>query len=636
MQAYQDGQELTSEFAIVATVSPGHTIAEVEAAANAELERLKVEPPTPEEVERAQNTFEARLMRSLESISEFGGRADRLNLYNIYTGNPGFMSEDYGRYAGVDTAAVSNAARRFLGTGRVVVELVPGAEVSIEPNPVIAAEAARARLARQIPASSASGDGAQDETNSRARTAEVHDGRESLPPAAAEPTFYLPPIQRARLSNGMQLLLVEKHDLPMVNLHVVFPAGRGHDGASSPGLAEMTAAVWDEGTARRSAEDIASELGILGAYLSVSVDWDTTSVRLFTLKRHLPKALDITADVLREPTFPEEELQRQRVIALGRLEQIRNEPTALASLAAAQLLYGFDHPYGHPAWGNAAAIEKLEPADLKRFHAAYMWPETAAVIVVGDVALAEVEEQLNAALRRWQAAAPPPAALDFTVPKPKPTRLVLIDKPQAAQSVIYLALVGERRNTPDFFAQNVMNAVLGGQFSSRLNMNLREQKGYTYGARTVWDWRVNERGPLLATASVQTAVTAAALSEFLKEFQGMVAERPIDEEELDFCKKFLARGYSSGFESPSRIAMQLETLFAYGLPDDYFNTVVPGVRAVTVEGAMRVAKKYLALDCLAIVVVGDRAAIEPQLRELPVGRNLAVYSFDDDFRLNLG
>ena len=210
---------------------------------------------------------------------------------------------------------------------------------------------------------------------------------------------------------------------------------------------------------------------------------------------------------------------------------------------------------------------------------------------------------------------------------------MLIDKPHAAQSVIHLALIGSRRNTADFFPQNVMNMVFGGQFSSRLNLNLREQKGYTYGARSAWDWRVHECGPFVATSSVQTAVTAPALAEFLKELDGMVGARPVEEKELDFCKKYVTRGYTAGFETPSQVATQLETLFAYKLPDDYFNSVVPGVRAVTAEDTMRVAKKYLALDRLAIIVVGDRAKIEPELRKLPIGKELTVYQFDEDFRL---
>ena len=431
----------------------------------------------------------------------------------------------------------------------------------------------------------------------------------------------------------MQLLLVEKHDLPVVNLHVVFPFGRASDSRSLPGLAEMTAAVWDEGTAKRSAEEIASELDGMGAHLSVMADWDTTSVRLFSLKRHLPKALDVFLDVLREPAFPEQELHRQRQHALSRLTQIRNEPTALASLAATQFLYGYDHPYGHPQWGNPAVLQALTPADLRRFYQSHARPEQAAVLAVGDVALDELKAELDASLGEWRPASPAADPPDFASPQPRPTSLVLIDKPHAAQSVIHVAMIAGRRNTPDFFPQTVMNMVFGGQFSSRLNMNLREQKGYTYGARSVWDWRVHSSGPFMATSSVQTKVSALALAEFLKELDGMAGGRPVEEKELDFCKKYVTRGYMAGFETSSQVGTQLEALFAYKLPDDYFNTVVPGIRAVTAEDVMRVAKKYLALDRLAIIVVGDRAKIEPELRKLPVGEGLQVYHFDESFRL---
>ncbi len=623
VQAYQDGQELTGEFAIVATIRSGHTIAEVEAGIAAEIQRIKAQPPTPEELDRAVNTFEARLVRSLESVSEFGGRADRLNLYNVYTGDPGFMTKDFDRYCHVSAGDVTQMAKRFLGPGRVVVEVLPGGEFSLRPNPLAPAEAARAEMVKELPALPAFAP----------KIAAEGAGRESLPEGAEEPKFGLPPIRRATLSNGMQLLLVEKHELPVVNLHVVFPAGCANDDKQSPGLAELTAAVWDEGTAKRTAEGIAAKLGHMGASLSVIADWDVTSVRLFSLKRHLPKALEILDDVLRNPTFPAEELHRQQISFMGRFTQIRNEPTVLASLAATQLLYGYEHPYGHPQWGDPAVIKGIKPADLKRFYSAYMRPEQAAVVAVGDITLDELQQRLEASLGDWKSAAPPPASPDFALPPLRPSRLVLIDKPHAAQSVIHVALVGARRNTPDFFAQNVMNMVFGGQFSSRLNLNLRERKGYTYGARSAWDWRVHQRGPFVASSSVQTAVTAPALREFLKELEGMVGAQPVTEKELDFCKKYATRGYTAGFETPSQVATQLEILFAYQLPDDYFNTVVPGVHAVTTADTMRVARQYLDPEHLTIIVVGDRAKIERELRELPGGKDPAVYSFDENFRL---
>ena len=397
----------------------------------------------------------------------------------------------------------------------------------------------------------------------------------------------------------------------------------------------MTAAVWDEGTANRTADQIAAELGAIGATLNVSAEWDATSVRLFSLKRHLPQALDILVDVLRGPTFPQEELHRQQVAALARLAQIRNEPTMLATMATWQFLYGGEHPYGHPQWGNPAAIKAMKPDDLKQFYGTWMRPEKAAVIAVGDITLAELVERLGPALGDWKSASSAPPEPDYTVPAQKPTAVVLIDKPHAAQSVIQVSLIGSCRNTPDFFPQNVMNTVFGGQFSSRLNLNLREQKGYSYGARSAWDWRVRAEGPFVAISSVQTNVTAPALAEFLKELRDIAGARPVEDKELDFCKKYVSRGYTAGFETPSQVATQLENLLAYNLPDDYFNTVVPGIQAVTAGDVTRVAKKYLALDRLAVVVVGDRAKIEPELRKLPVGNDLRVYRFDEALRLEV-
>ncbi len=412
VQAYQDGEELTSDFGIVATVRPGHTIAEVEAAVAEEIARIKAEPPTADEMERAINTYEARTIRSLEPVGGFGGRADQLNLYNTFTGDPGYMAKDFARYAEVSAATVQQMAQKFLGPGRVVVEIEPGSEVTIHPNPLVAADAAREDIAKKLeplppyvavlpsiyPQLAAAGEA----------------GRESLPEGATEPKFALPPIQRAKLANGMNVLLVEKHELPVVNLHVVFPAGRANDGKETPGLADMTAAMWDEGTPTRTADEIAAQLGDIGASLGVSADWDSTGVRLFSLKRQLPKALNIMVDVLRHPTFPKVELHRQQISSLARLKQFRNEPTVLASMAVSQFLYGSEHPYGHPQWGNPAVIRALKPDDLMRFYESWMRPERAAIIAVGDITLAELTASLEPALGDWTLVAapaitPPPA-----------------------------------------------------------------------------------------------------------------------------------------------------------------------------------------------------------------------------------
>jgi zinc protease len=337
--------------------------------------------------------------------------------------------------------------------------------------------------------------------------------------------------------------------------------------------------------------------------------------------------------VLQNPAFPEPELERQRNMALGRLMQVRNEPMALAGMAVGATLYGPEHPYGKPQYGTPESLKAIGRDELESFYRTQVRPDRATLVVVGDAVPDQIVEELEKALAGWKPAGSPPEMKFPAAAAAGPTRIILVDKPGAAQSVISVCLIGTGRNSPDYFPIVVMNSIFGGQFSSRLNMNLREEKGYTYGARTAFDWRVHQSGPFMATAAVQTAVTAPALVEFLKEFQGMIGNRPVGNEELEFNKDYLTRGYPSGFETASNIAAQLETLVQFQLPDDYFNVVVPKISAVSDKDVLRAAKKYLDVDHLAAVVVGDRSKIEASLRALPAGKNLTVVHFDDNFHL---
>jgi len=623
VNATQRSGEIAGALGIVATARPGRKLAELESVILEEVARLQAEPPSAEEVGRAVARFESQLLRSLESISQYGGRADRLNLYNVHTGNPGFLEEDFARYLKVDPAAVQRVARQYLGPERLVLEVVPGPQTAITPDPRIPAAEARVALARQVVEAPAPEAPAIPEDADRVR----------LPEGGPPPKFQFPPIHRRTLASGMQVLVVENHELPTVSLSAVFPMGRALDPGAKIGLTDLLAAVWDEGTTSRSSDQIAEELAGLGATLTVSSDWDVSGAELFTLKRSLDKSLDILADVLQNPAFPEAELERQRGIALGRLEQVRNEPNALAALAAAATLYGDEHPYGRPQYGTAKGLKSITREDLEKQYRARARPDRGALIAVGDITADEIVPALEKALGAWQApgsAAEPPFP---PIPASKPAAVVLVDKPGAAQSVISLCLPGTYRTSPDYYPLLVMNSILGGQFSSRLNMNLREEKGYTYGARSTLEWRVHLPGPYVASAAVQTAVTAQALEESLKEYEGMRAARPVTVEELQFNKDYLTRGYPAGFETPGNVATHLETLFRFRLSDDHFSEFIPRISAVSGEEVARVAKKYLDLAHVAAVIVGDRSKIERGLRALPIGKGLTVVQFDEDFRL---
>ncbi len=398
-------------------------------------------------------------------------------------------------------------------------------------------------------------------------------------------------------------------------MNLVVKTGGAADPTERGGLASMTASMLDEGTTRRSALDISNELASIGASLNTGAGWDSSSASLLSLKRHLDRALDIFADVVISPSFPDSEMSRLRDQRLTALKQQRDNATAIAGVAYSTVLYGRQHPYGHSLIGDETSVGALASADVRKFYESYYRPNNAALIVVGDVTAAEVVPKLERAFAKWQRGHVP--AVDVTAAPLERNRNViyLVDRPGAAQSVLHIGHVGVPRSNPDYFPLLVLNQLLGGQFISRVNLNLRENKGYTYGARTQFDYR-RGAGPFTASAGVQTAVTKESVAEFLKELRGVRGEMPVTAEELLYAKQSLTRGFPRTFETPANIAGRLEDIVVYELPDDYFNNYLARVNSVTLEDLTRVANRYINPSRLAILVVGDRKVIEKGLREL--------------------
>jgi zinc protease len=624
LSAFQRSGEIAGSFGITATAKPGVSLAQLNAAITAELSRIQAEPPTAAELEKAVNRFEAQFVVALEAVGGFGGIADRLNRYNVMNGDPGYMVKDFERYLKVDPEGVRRVAMKYLTDKQVVLEVVPGPERTIQPDPI--AENALTALAalpeaQETPIAVAS-------ANSTNRSDDFD--RTVMPSSGALPAFRLPPIHRSKLSNGLELLVVEQHEIPTVTMNLLVRAGNAANPPDRLGLANLVAAMLDEGTDRRSANDIADQLASTGSTLSIRADWDTTQVGMFTLKRHLTHSLDIFSDVIQHPTFPELELERQRSLALANLVRLRDQPTTLASLAIDAVLYR-DHPYGQPEMGNEQTLRAASREDIVRFYRSSFVPGRSSLIVAGDVTVPEVTEILEEALAGWRVE-PPDTDSMIPVPAASPSTITLVDKPGAAQSVIGVGQLGVPRTSPDYFQLLVMNTIFGGQFSSRLNMNLREEKGYTYGARSGFEWR-RQVGPFVASASVQTAVTAPALAEFLKEFRDIAGGRPVTVKELEFAKASIVRGFPAGFESARDIAGRITDLAEFGLPLDYFSTVVPRVSVVTTDDVMVAAKKFIDLDYLNVVVVGDKKQILSDLQQLSEGKPVEVRQFDDRFQL---
>jgi zinc protease len=307
-------------------------------------------------------------------------------------------------------------------------------------------------------------------------------------------------------------------------------------------------------------------------------------------------------------------LELQRKSRLAALMQRRDDANAIAGVVYSSLLYGRNHPYGHPTVGDEESVSAVKNEEVRRFYETYYRPNNAALIVAGDVRPATLLPKLERAFANWKRGEVPAVQIE-TPPARERAGLYLVDRPGAAQSVLAIGQVGQPRSTPDYFPLLVLNTLLGGQFTSRVNMNLREEKGYTYGARTSFDYR-RGAGPFMATAGVQTAVTKESVFEFMKELRGVRGERPVTPAELDFAKQAIIRGFPRTFETPEQTANRLTDVVLYDLPDDYFNNYIARVRAVTIADVNRVAIRDLDPSRMAILVVGDRKVIEPGLRSL--------------------
>ncbi|HEX6134219.1 MAG TPA: pitrilysin family protein [Longimicrobiales bacterium] len=439
--------------------------------------------------------------------------------------------------------------------------------------------------------------------------------RSKRPAVGDAPDLTLPALQEFRLDNGLRVLLMEKHDLPLVQLNVLIGAGTTRDESSRPGLASMTAAMVDEGAAGMSALEIADRFEMLGARFSIGAGTQSASMSMRVPAQQLRAALDLAADVLLRPDFPEAELERLRKERLTGLIRQYDEPNAIASVLFSQTLFGSDHPYGRPAAGTEASLRAMTTADLRAFHDRFYRPGNATVIIVGDIERAAAVSLLEAELGAWAGAAVPRDEV-AAAQQVRGRTVYIVDKPGAAQSVVQLGRIGVPRTTADYFALEVMNVILGGSFTSRLNQNLREDKGYSYGARSGFDY-LAAAGPWFAGASVQTQSTGPAIAEFMKELRGM--HEPIPAGEVERAKNFLAMRYPAGFQSVAGIAARVADLVQYDLPSDYFNRFVDNVLAVSDEDVERVARQYIDPANIAIFVVGDRAVIEQQVRDLGLG-----------------
>jgi len=451
----------------------------------------------------------------------------------------------------------------------------------------------------------------------------------SRPPAPGPvPALRLPAIQKRQLSNGLRVWVVELHEVPVAQVNLVVFGGGANETGKKYGASSITAAMLEQGAGTRSALEIADAIDFLGADLSASSSFDASAVRLHVPVARLTDALPIMADVALRPSFPKDELERLRQQRLTSLLQGRDDPSTIASATFARVLFGPEHRYGIPSGGTAETIKAFTTDDLRAFYTSIFRPDNAALLAVGDVTADNVVPLLEASFGGWKpAAGTKPVQKLPAVDEPAARQIYLVDKPGAAQSQIRIGWIGVPRSTPDYFPIVVMNTILGGSFSSRLNMNLREQHGYTYGASSSFDMRMSP-GPFVSSAGVQTDKTAESLTEFFKELDAILKQVP--PEELARAKNYVALRYPASFEATADISRRLEDALVYQLPEDYFSTYVQKIQAVTAADVQRVAQKYVQPGRFAVVVVGDQKVIEPKVRGLNLGP-IKVLTVDDVF-----
>lgn len=580
--------EIGGLYQIIAVARPGKSLDDVEKAINVEIERLKKDGVTQEEISRVVNAREAQSIFGLETDL---GTANRIVDYAAYLNNPNYFQQDLDRYMKVTPDDVKRVADKYLIANHLVLNFVPS---KTPPPPAQTDKPASTETKKKNDALIAKQDA-------------------MLPKGAPNPKFALPATEKTTLSNGLNVWIVERHKLPVVSMDLVVNAGGSLDPADKAGMASITAAMLNQGTKTRSALEIANGLQSIGSNVGANATWDSSGVSARTITKNLDKTLDYFGDIVSHPTFPGQEFNQLRGRAMGAFRQRKASNTAVAGVVYDKVLYG-NQAYGRQLTGDEKSVQALNRDDLAKFYDNYYRPNNSTLIVVGDVTMSMLKPKLEKAFADWKSGGTTPAKITEQTMMAKPG-IYIVDKPGSAQSSVSIGQVGIDRDNPDYYAVQVMNSILGGGGTARLFMNLREDKGYTYGAYSRFTYR-RASGPFAASGEIQTISTKEAVQEFMKELQGIRGSRPVTPQELDINKQSFIRRFPSQFETTGGISNNLVTLVTYGLPVTYFNDYISKINAVTIDDVNRVANKYLDPSKMAIVIVGDRKVIQPHLTEL--------------------
>jgi zinc protease len=575
-----DTREISSQFMIIATARPGEDLTKIEKAIDEEMSRFLAKGPTPKELERARVGKITGFLRGIERIGGFGGKSDILAMNQTYRGSPDYYQTVLKYQREAIPRDLKQAARKWLTDDVYILEVSPFPE--FESSSVAA-------------------------------------DRSKLPAPSAPPEVKFPDLQRAQLSNGLKIVLAERHSLPMVNFNLLIDAGYASDQFATPGTARLSMSMLDEGTRRRTSLQISDELALLGADLGSGSGLDSSSVSLSTLTTALGQSLDIYADVILNPAFPEADFKRLQKQLIAGIQQEKSEPVSMALRVFPRILYGSGHAYGNPFTGSGTeeSVGKLSRADLEKFHRTWFKPGNATLIIVGDTTLKEITPRLEKYFGAWRAGSVPAKNL-AQVDRPAKAAVYLIDRPGSLQSVIFAGNVAPPKGNPEEIAIETMNNVLGGTFTSRVNMSLREDKHWSYGAFTFIPDARGQR-PFITYAPVQTDKTKESMAELDKELRGILGPQPATQDELVKSQQNQTLQLPGNWETIGAVVGSIGEIVRFGLPDDHFTTYPGKVRALTVPALDKAAEQVVHPDQLMWVVVGDRSKIEQGIRDLHWG-----------------
>lgn len=570
-------REIGSQFKIEATIKPGIDISVVEKAIDEELEKLLKGGPTETEMELVKSNHIAGFIRGIERIGGFGGKSDILAQSTTFAGDPEFYKKKLEWVEKATSGDIKKAVNDWLSDGVAILEMHPYSQLTVET---------------------------------------VGADRTKLPETSTPPEAKFPKLERAELSNGMKIVLARRTSVPVVEFTLSLAGGLVADKNYKPGTVSLAMNLMDEGTKTRTSLQLNEELMKLGAILGSGPGLDNCFVSLSALKSNLDKSLDIFADVVLNPSFPETEIDRLKNERYSQIKREKSSPTQMAIRVLPQFIYGANHPYGQPLTGSGfeETVKQMTREDFIKFHQSYFKPNNATLIVVGDISMDELKPKMEKLFANWKKGNVPENDVPKVEHNKKPV-VYIMDKPGSPQSVVIAGHVAPQRNYEKFIELDAMNYILGGTFTSRINMNLREDKGWSYGSSSMF-FTTKGQMPFLVFAFVQGDKTKEAIQEIYREIAEFTTTKPATDEEIGKCILNKTLELPGSWETNDAVTNSISEIVNYDLKDNYFDTYVKRIKSINSSEISEVAKEVLFPDKLVWVVVGDKAAIYNPLKEL--------------------